>query len=63
MAASEVLGGISRLTFQMSSASMKHGAMLSSIELLGTKVAPVVRAASAGLTDTGRTPGGKPWVS
>ena len=28
--------------------------MLSSIELLGTKVAPVVRAASAGLTNTSR---------
>ena len=50
LAASEALGGISRLTFQMSSALLEHGAMLSSIELLGTKVAPIVRAASAGLT-------------
>ena len=54
LAASEALGGISRLTFQMSSALLEHGAMLSSIELLGTKVAPVVRAASAGLTNTSR---------
>ncbi len=55
LAASEALGGISRLTFQMSSALLEHGAMLSSIELLGTKVAPVVRAATAGPTDTSRT--------
>jgi probable LLM family oxidoreductase len=55
LAASEALGGISRLTFQMSSASLEHGAMLSSIELLGTKVAPIVRAAAAGPTDTSRS--------
>ena len=54
LAASEALGGISRLTFQMSSALLEHDAMLSSIELLGRKVAPVVRAASAGLTNTSR---------
>ena len=54
LAASEALGGISRLTFQMSSALLEHDAMLSSIELLGTKVAPVVRAASAELTNTSR---------
>ena len=54
LAASEALGGISRLTFQMSSALSDHAAMLSSIELLGTKVAPVVRAASARLTNTSR---------
>ena len=54
LAASEALGGISRLTFQMSSALLEHDAMLRSIELLGTKVAPVVHAASAGLTNTSR---------
>ena len=54
LAASEALGGISRLKFQMSSASLEHGAMLRSIELLGTEVAPVVRAASTGLTNTCR---------
>ena len=54
LAASEALGGISRLTVQMSSALLEHGAMLSSIELLGTKAAPVVRAASARLTNASR---------
>jgi probable LLM family oxidoreductase len=37
------LGGISRITFQMSSAFEDHDAMKRSIELLGTRVAPVVR--------------------
>jgi probable LLM family oxidoreductase len=37
------LGGISRITFQMSSAFENHEAMKRSIELLGTHVAPVVR--------------------
>ncbi len=55
LAASEALGGISRLTFQMSSALLEHGGMLSSIELLGTKVAPMVRAAAGGPTDTSQT--------
>lgn len=41
--ASETLGGISRVTFQMSSAALEPEAMKRSIELLGTKVAPLVR--------------------
>ncbi len=41
----EVLGGISRLTFQMTVSSVPHEAMLRSIEVLGTKVAPAVRQA------------------
>ncbi len=45
--ASEALGGISRVTFQMSSASLETSAMQRSIELLGTKVAPIVRRATA----------------
>jgi hypothetical protein len=48
LAASEALGGISRVTFQMSSASLETSAMQRSIELLGTKVAPIVRRATAG---------------
>ncbi|WP_342240764.1 LLM class flavin-dependent oxidoreductase [Inquilinus sp. OTU3971] len=44
--ASEVLGGVSRITFQMSTASLETAAMKRSIELLGTEVAPVVRAAT-----------------
>lgn len=43
--ASKVLGGISRITFQMSTASLETVAMKRSIELLGTEVAPIVRAA------------------
>ncbi len=43
-AASEMLGGVSRITFQMSSASLEHGAMKRSIELLGKAVAPIIRA-------------------
>jgi probable LLM family oxidoreductase len=39
----ETLGGISRITFQMSTASLETAAMKRSIELLGTKVAPIVR--------------------
>jgi probable LLM family oxidoreductase len=37
------LGGISRLTFQMSVAALPHAKMLRAIELLGTDVAPMVR--------------------
>jgi probable LLM family oxidoreductase len=39
----EALGGISRLTFQMSVAALPHANMLRAIELLGKKVAPRVR--------------------
>jgi probable LLM family oxidoreductase len=39
----EVLGGISRLTFQMGVATLPHHKMLRSIEILGTRVAPAVR--------------------
>lgn len=41
--ASEALGGISRIAFQMTSAAVDTSAMLRSIELLGTEVAPAVR--------------------
>ncbi|NNH41964.1 LLM class flavin-dependent oxidoreductase [Rhizobium laguerreae] len=37
------LGGISRITFQMSTAALEAKAMRCSIELLGTDVAPLVR--------------------
>ena len=43
--ASEALGGVSRITFQMSVAALDHQVMIRSIELLGTEVAPRVRAA------------------
>jgi len=39
----EVLGGISRLTFQMGVSTLPHPKMLRAIEILGTRVAPFVR--------------------
>ena len=41
----EALGGLARITFQMTNVTMPHSKMLKSIELLGTKVAPIVRKA------------------
>lgn len=41
------LGGLSRISFQLSAASGNHEAMLRSIDLLGTAVAPSVRRAMA----------------
>jgi probable LLM family oxidoreductase len=38
------LGGISRLTFQMSIATLSHAKLMHAIEILGTQVAPTVRA-------------------
>lgn len=39
----EVLGGLSRITFQMGVSALPHAKMLRSIELLGTRVAPIIR--------------------
>jgi probable LLM family oxidoreductase len=39
----EALGGIDRLTFQMTNVLLPHAKMLHSIELLGREVAPLVR--------------------
>lgn len=39
---SEALGGISRFTFQMDNAGLTHTQLMSSIELIGTKVIPLV---------------------
>jgi len=39
----ESLGGIARLTFQMSVADLPHAKMMRAIELLGTRVAPLVQ--------------------
>jgi probable LLM family oxidoreductase len=41
---SDSLGGISRLSFQMSVAGLPHEKMLRSIELIGNRVAPMVRS-------------------
>ena len=40
----EVLGGVARLDFQMSVASLGHAQLLSAIRLLGERVAPAIRA-------------------
>ncbi len=39
----EALGGIDRFSFQMSVASLPHKQLMRAIELLGTKVAPLIR--------------------
>jgi len=39
----EVLGGLARITFQMGVSALPHEKMLRSIELLGTRVAAIVR--------------------
>jgi probable LLM family oxidoreductase len=40
---SEALGGITRVTFQMDNAKLSHEKLLYSIELLGSRVAPILR--------------------
>ena len=39
----EVLGGISRVALQITPGTLPHGKVMHAIELLGTKVAPMVR--------------------
>ncbi len=39
---SEALGGIDRFTFQMDNAGLTHAQMMKSIELIGTKVIPLI---------------------
>lgn len=39
---SEALGGISRVTFQMDNAGLSHEKLLKSIQLIGSRVAPIV---------------------
>jgi len=39
----EALGGLSRITFQMGVSTLPHQKMLRAIEILGTRVAPIVR--------------------
>src|ERR1700723_571711 len=41
----DVLGGISRVTFQMGVSTLPHEKMLHAIEILGTQVAPIVLSA------------------
>jgi probable LLM family oxidoreductase len=51
----ESLGGISRLTFQISVAALPHAKMLRAIELLGTRVAPLIRTELACETTAARS--------
>jgi len=55
----ETLGGISRVTFQMGVSVLAHQKMLRAIEILGTRVAPIIRKelmASTSLTNTTQVP-------
>ena len=50
----EALGGISRITFQMGVSTLPHAKMMHAIEILGTRVAPMVReelSVSAGMNE------------
>jgi len=40
----DVLGGISRISFQMNAGSLPHAKLLRAIEAIGTRVAPAVRS-------------------
>ena len=40
---SKALGGISRITFMMNPASLPHSKLMRATELIGTRVAPVLR--------------------
>ena len=39
----EVLGGISRITFQMNAASLPHAKLMRAIEMIGARVVPALR--------------------
>jgi alkanesulfonate monooxygenase SsuD/methylene tetrahydromethanopterin reductase-like flavin-dependent oxidoreductase (luciferase family) len=41
---SEALGGVDRFTFQMDNAGLTHEQLMSSIELIGKKVIPLISA-------------------
>ncbi|MEA2699955.1 MAG: hypothetical protein QOI66_4226 [Myxococcales bacterium] len=45
---SEVLGGLSRVTFQMNAASLPHAKLMSAIDLIATRIAPVLHAQKSG---------------
>ena len=50
---SEALGGVSRFTFQMNAGSLPHAKLMKAIELLGTRVAPVLREEGRGKGEGG----------
>src|ERR1700691_1138940 len=55
----EVLGGISRITFQMGVSTLPHKKMLRAIEILGTRVAPIVRKELAAAGPSRKVASGK----
>jgi probable LLM family oxidoreductase len=55
----EVLGGLSRITFQMGVSTLPHQKMLRAIEILGTGVAPIVRKELAGASPSRKVASGK----
>lgn len=48
----EALGGVSRFTLQLTAGTLPHAKVMRAIELLGTRVAPVVRARAAERVET-----------
>lgn len=50
----KALGGIERITFQMGVSTLPHAKMMHAIELLGTRVAPMVREELATQTEKGK---------
>jgi probable LLM family oxidoreductase len=50
LATNEALGGIARMTIQLSTGAPPHSAMMHAIELLGTRVAPIVNKELVGVT-------------
>ena len=55
MYVNEVLGGLSRITFQMGVSALPHEKMLRSIELLGSRVAPIIRKELTAVTSLPRS--------
>jgi probable LLM family oxidoreductase len=47
---SKTLGGISRISFQMDVASLPHAKLMQAIELIGARVAPILRTISSAVT-------------
>jgi hypothetical protein len=56
---SEQLGGIERINLQMTNPRLRHADLLHSIELLGTGVVPLVKAAASGVWSGVREPSGR----
>ena len=60
---SDTLGGISRLSFQMSVSALPHAQALHAIEILGSDVAPAVRKLSGEIATGSGADTQKPQLS